>query len=111
MKFIVIKPHITELSMKEAGKGVFTFLVDAKSDKNQIKNEIQRMYKVTVKKTSTSTIKRAKTISTKFGRKQSLTIIKKARVLLEKGQGIPAFEVTEEGKKKNKKEKSKEVKV
>lgn len=102
MRTIVIKPHITELSMKDAKNGKFTFLVDVKSTKTDIKKDVQSVYGVTVTGVATVTIKRAKTIFSRLGKRKSFKVMKKARVSLAKGQTIPAFEVPEEGKKKKK---------
>lgn len=102
MKHVLIKPLITEVSMKDAGRGVFTFVVSDESNKTEIKNTVKKLFNVDVTHVSTVTIKRKKTINTKFGRKVSKSILKKARVSLKKGQMIPAFEVTEEKEEKKK---------
>ncbi|MFI5265729.1 MAG: 50S ribosomal protein L23 [Candidatus Levyibacteriota bacterium] len=103
MLLTLIKPIITEGSMKDAGKGKFTFQVHKDATKTEIKREIEKAFKVNVKGISTVTIKRARVVMTKFGRKKSNDVIKKARVRLMVGQMIPAFEIKDE-KKKGKKE-------
>ncbi len=106
MRHTLIKPLITEVSMKDAGKGVFTFVVSEDSNKTEIKETVKKLFNVDVTHVSTVTIKRKKIINTKFGRKVSKNTVKKARVSLKKGQIIPAFEIKEEKEeKKSKKEK------
>jgi len=105
MRQTLIKPLITEVSMKDAGKGVFTFVVSEDSNKTEIKQMVKKLFNVDVTHVSTVTIKRKKIINTKFGRKTSKKIMKKARVSLKKGQIIPAFEIKEEKEEKPKKEK------
>lgn len=100
---IIIKPIITEGSMKDAANGKFTFQVDAQANKMQIKSEIEKLFSVNVKGVSTVTQKRRKVISTRFGVKKTSSYTKKARVLLAKGQTIPAFETKEDKKVKEKK--------
>ena len=109
MQIIIVKPIITETSMKDANSGKFTFEVSSKADKTQIKREVEKMFPVNVIGVSTSTLTRLKVINTKFGRKSSKNKVKKARVELRKGQTIPAFETQDEGKK-GKKDKKKEEK-
>lgn len=107
MRYVLIKPLITELSMKDAGRGIFTFLVLPQATKTEVKNAVQSLFPVQVTHISTVNINRVKTVMTKFGRKKTKEKIKKARITLKKGQMIPAFEVKEEGKKEEKKEKGK----
>lgn len=102
MRVIVIRPHITELSMKDASKGKFTFLVAPEATKTEIKNEVQSLYKVTVTGVYTVNLRRSKVVNTKFGRKSTFKKIKKARVELQKGQTISAFEIPEEKETKKK---------
>lgn len=105
MLLTLIKPIITEGSMKDAGTGKFTFLVHKDATKPEIKRDIEKAYSVNVTGISTVTIRRAKVVMTKFGRKNTKQTIKKARVRLKEGQMIPAFEVKEEKKKGKKEEK------
>jgi large subunit ribosomal protein L23 len=100
MKNILIRPIITETSMKDANSGKFTFEVLENANKNQIRQEVEKMFSVNVVGIATSTLTRSKVKNTKFGRKTSRKKIKKARIELKKGQMIPAFEAQEEGKKK-----------
>ncbi|MGE5041516.1 MAG: 50S ribosomal protein L23 [Candidatus Levyibacteriota bacterium] len=110
MKQVLIKPHITEVSMKDAGKGVFTFLVLPSATKIEVKEAVGKMFNVDVTGVSTVSISRSKVLNTKFGRKKTERDIKKARVTLKKGQTIPAFEIKEEKEEKPKAEKKTEKK-
>ncbi len=85
-------PLFSEKSMKLIRENnAYTFLVDPKLNKNQIKNIIKKLFGVKVKKIRTinyqkrvrGTIVRIKTLRPKF---------KKAIVFLEKGERIPLFE-------------------
>ena len=104
MKMVIVKPLITEASMRDAGVGKFTFLVFPTANKTDVRQAVEKMYNVNVAGVATATIKRRKTVFTKYGRKKVEEHIKKARVKLKNGQTIPAFEAQEEGKKKKGKE-------
>lgn len=110
MRHVLIKPLITEMSMRDAGRGVFTFLVLPSATKTEVKTAAQKTFNVDVVHVSTVSITRSKTALTKFGRKQTKEKIKKARVTLKKGQTIPAFEVKEEKEEKKEKPKVKKEK-
>ena len=105
MQITIIKPIITEASVKDANTGKFTFLVAHEANKTLIRQDIEKIYGVTVTGISTVTIRRRKTIYTKFGRKKVEDHIKKARVKLKTGQTIAAFDIKSEEDKKVKKEK------
>lgn len=103
MRFTVIKPIITEVSMKDAHAGKFTFLVEKNATKPEIRKEIEDLYGVKVTGITTVTLKSNRVIATRLGRRNVSKTIKKARVALSKGQTIPAFEIPEEKDKKGKK--------
>ena len=95
MKYAYIKkPVITEKSlMKAQTENVYVFEVDAKANKNQIKNAIEDMLKVTV--VDVHTVKRPERTK-KTGRKRVNTVVpakKKAYVRVKKGQTIEAFDL------------------
>ena len=93
MRTIILKPVISEHSLSDASNGVFTFLVDKSSDKNQIKNAIEEMYKVHVRRISTSIVRGKKRI---VGKKRKVIYesdTKKARVKLADKEKIDLFEV------------------
>lgn len=104
MHITIIRPIITEASLKDAKSGKFTFLIDKKATKTEVRAAVEKQYGVNVKGVATVSITRSKTVFTKFGRKKVKTDIKKARVKLATGQKIPAFDIPEEKEKKEKKE-------
>lgn len=89
---IVVRPLITEKSLKEAKNGRYTFEVARSANKTDIKNAIQAMFKVTVKGVLTNIIKGSKNKKTRFGIKSIPFAYKKARISLAKGQKIDIFE-------------------
>ncbi len=102
MKIILVRPIITEASMMDAKNGKFTFEIHKEASKTDVKREVESAFGVKVKGVRTVTIKRTKVVNTKFGRKNTKMTLKKARVELEKGQIIPAFEIKEEKEDKKK---------
>ena len=93
MRTIILKPVISERSLSDASSGVFTFLVDKSSDKNKIKNAIEEMYKVHVRRISTNIVRGKKRI---VGKKRKVIYesdTKKARVKLADKEKIDLFEV------------------
>ena len=109
---IIIKPIISEKSLKDAALGKYTFLVNQKANKTQIKRAIEEVFKVKVTKITTNTTKGSTTKNTKVGRKVTLFADKKARVALQKGQSIDIFDehlgIDDKEKSKKEKVKSKE---
>lgn len=102
MNIILVRPIITEASMIDAKNGRFTFEIHKDASKTEVKSAVEKAFGVKVKGVRTVTIKRAKVVNTKFGRKKTNMTLKKARVDLEKGQTIPAFEIKEEKETKKK---------
>jgi large subunit ribosomal protein L23 len=95
---VVIKPFITEKSMREATKGKFTFQVAQHAGKKEIRRTIERSFGVHVVGLSTITTKGK---SKRFGAKRTekaLSIVKKAIITLKKGEKIDLFDIG--GKKK-----------
>lgn len=93
MRTVILKPVISERSLADAAAGVFTFLVDPLSAKNQIKKAIEEIYKVHVKQISTNIVHGKKRI---VGRKRKVIYVrdaKKARVKLADKEKIDLFEV------------------
>ena len=96
---ILKRPIITEKSFQEASQGVYTFKVDRKTNKNQIKKAVEEQFKVEVVSVRTLNYKGKKR---KFGKKKleiQMPAFKKALVKLKKGQKIDIFEVQETAKK------------
>jgi len=89
---IIIRPIITEKSSSLVDKKLqYTFEVDKKANKVEIKKAIEEIFNVTVVAVRTVNVhKKAKRVSKYEGYKASY---KKAIVSLQKGQTISAFEV------------------
>lgn len=94
---VILKPVITELSLKEAKDGRYTFFVSANANKTAIKNAVQKHFNVDVVMVSSEIRKGKTTRTTRLGKKVVKFKTKKARVQLKKGQKISIFE---EGDKK-----------
>lgn len=99
MKPAVKRPLITENSLAGAKAGWYTFVVDRQAQKPAIAREVEKQYQVHVLEVRTA-IMGGKTRSVGPRRlRTTQSDWKKARVRLEKGQHIEAFEVTEEKSK------------
>ncbi len=108
---IIIKPIISEASLKDAALGKYSFLVVKSANKTEIKNAIEKTFDVKVVKISTNITKGSTTRNTRVGRVVTDLADKKARVVLSKGQSIAIFDEhlgLDDDKKKD--EKKKEVK-
>ncbi|MBI2334847.1 50S ribosomal protein L23 [Candidatus Daviesbacteria bacterium] len=93
---ILLRPIITEKSMKMASNGEYTFAVAKNAFKAQIKKAVAEKFKVDVLKIAVLNIK-GKTKMQKRVRKSYQTGgFKKAIVKVKKGQTIPIFEVPKE---------------
>ena len=91
----LLRPVITEKSMFYAGKGVFTFEVDQKSSKDQIRKSIENTFAVDVTKL-TVVNRKGKTKRTGRRRMPSKTSGQRiARAWLKEGQKIELFEFKE----------------
>lgn len=89
----IVKPVITERSIKEAEKNKFTFLVLKTADKRVIKKEVEDRFKVNVKGISTNIIKGRKKRSGTKRIEIEEQVFKKAVIKLETGQKIDFFDV------------------
>lgn len=89
---IIIKPVISEKSMKDAGFGKFTFRVFKRADKKQIKKEIEDKFKVNVLSVATATVKGKKRRAGARRTEVTLPSWKKAIVKLKAGQKIGVFD-------------------
>lgn len=93
---IILRPIVTEKSMKLAALGEYTFEVARNADKKQIKEAVQEKFKVLVVAIKTINL-RSKTKMQKRIRKFYQTgESKKAIVKVKKGQTIPIFETPKE---------------
>lgn len=87
---IIIKPVVTEKSMNLLADNKYTFIVDKRSNKTEIKNAIEDIFKVRVEKVYTLNVKGK---PKRMGRFQGMTSDrKKAIVSLKSGQKIKLFE-------------------
>jgi large subunit ribosomal protein L23 len=89
---VIIKPLVTEQSMREVPSGKYTFIVDKFATKPVIKQAVKDMFNVTVRTVATSIVKgRSKRVG---ARRQEVTAgaYKKATVTLKKGEKISLFE-------------------
>lgn len=108
---ILIKPIISEKSLKDATQGKYTFLVAEKANKTEIKKAIESVFEVKVMKIMTNITKGSVTRNTRVGRKVTSFSEKKARVTLGKGQSIAIFDEHLGIEKKDKKEKKEKKEV
>ena len=83
---IIKAPVVTEKSQDRATLGQYVFKVDSRANKTEIKNAIERIFKVKVKEIRTLNVKPKKR---RVGRYSGLTNrVKKAIVTLQDGQTI-----------------------
>lgn len=92
---IVKKPVITERSLKNAAMGIFTFEVDKNANKNQIREKIENLFKVHVKKITSANLRGKKKLVGKRRTPVYEPARKKAWVTLAEGEKIDLFEVGE----------------
>ncbi|MCL6638758.1 MAG: 50S ribosomal protein L23 [Firmicutes bacterium] len=87
---IIKKPHITEKSYSLLSQNKYTFIVDPKANKTEIKQAIEKIFKVKVEKVNTMTVKgKLKRVRTAWGKTPDR---KKAVVTLRKGDKIEGFD-------------------
>jgi len=87
---IIIKPVVTEKSMNLLADNKYTFIVDKRSNKTEIKNAIENIFKVKVDKVSTLVVKgKPKRMGKHEGRTSDR---KKAIISLKPGHKIKLFE-------------------
>jgi large subunit ribosomal protein L23 len=87
---VLIKPVISEKSMGLMEENKYTFYVDRKANKIEVKNAVEKLFKVTVLQVNTITVKGK---MKRQGRTQGMTPErKKAIVTLKQGDKIEIFE-------------------
>lgn len=87
---IILKPIVTEKSMNLLADNKYTFLVDKKANKSEIKSAIESIFKVKVESVNTMNIKgKPKRMGRYEGKKPDR---KKAVVTLKAGQKIRIFD-------------------
>ena len=88
----ILSPLISEKSMNDVGKNRFTFRVTIAANKNSIKKEIEKRFKVNVVKISTINTK-GRSVRAGIRRVEKIKQpFKKAIVTLKAGQKIGLFE-------------------
>lgn len=90
MKQVIKKPLITEKNTYHNAAGVYVFEVSTDADKNQIRFEVEKKFKVKVSSVRTA-VCRARTKTTRFGLGK-IAYWKKAYVKLAAGEKIALFE-------------------
>ena len=100
MHDIIIKPLITEKSMKTVNAGKFSFVVAKKAYKLAINKAVNRLFNVTVVSIATSIVKAKKKRVGKKRQEVARANWKKAIVTLKKGEKISLFEPGGEEKQK-----------
>lgn len=95
---IIVKPLISEQSLKDAEKGLYSFIVEKSVSKTDIKKAVENTFGVSVKKIMTNIVKGNKTRLTRKRRIITDGTYKKARVSLSKGEKIDIFDEHIEGK-------------
>lgn len=89
-RYIIIKPIVTEKSMGLLADNKYTFIVDKKANKTEIKNAIENIFNVRVDKVYTMVVRgKPKRQGRSMGRTPDR---KKAIVTLKPGQKIKLFE-------------------
>lgn len=92
MQILIKKPYITEKSMKLAGSGLYSFLVDKDATKKAVAKLVANRFGVDVLSVKTANIKsKTKIQRTRRGFYQTQAF-KKAWVQVKKGQKIAIFE-------------------
>lgn len=86
-----IEPVITEKSLKDAGRGKYTFIVEPAATKHEIKEVVNELFDVNVISVKTMN-NPALTRKNYMGRKIKETAKKKAIVTLKKDEKIDIFE-------------------
>ncbi|MTI84014.1 MAG: 50S ribosomal protein L23 [Firmicutes bacterium] len=87
---IIKKPVITEKSMQMLEENKYTFIVDMRANKPEIRKAVEELFKVKVSKVRTMRVKgKPKRFRASVGRTPDR---KKAIITLEEGQKIELFE-------------------
>lgn len=90
---IIIKPVITEKSMKLAKNGNYSFIVSLSATKKEIKKTVEKLFKVHITQIAT-VVTKGKTA--RVGAKRQISLLpptKKAIVKTKAGEKIDLFEV------------------
>lgn len=92
---IILRPVITEKSMEQFGYNKYTFYVDPRANKVQIRNAIQEIFEVTVTKVTTVTVngkkrRRGRIVGHTPDRKKAVVTLKQGDKI--EVAGAPLFE-------------------
>lgn len=93
MNIIIKKPIISEKSMKDAGRGFYTFLVDRKARKIEIGKAVAKLFGVEVTAVKTANFKDLYKMQRAKKALMRVSGYKKATVTLKEGQKISVFEI------------------
>ena len=89
---ILKKPIITEKSSLDQSMNVYSFEVDRRAKKPQIKKAVEQIFSVKVLDVRTSIFRRSKKKSLRAGSGSKVVYLKKALVKLKEGEKIGVFE-------------------
>lgn len=92
MQIIIKRPIISEKSMKLAGNGLYTFLVNKEADKPEIRQAIEEQFGVDVVSIKTINVKSRRKMQRNRRGYTVQPASKKALVLLKSGQKLAIFE-------------------
>lgn len=93
---IIVKPVISEKSMRDADAGKFTFVFAKQARKEGIKKTIEQAFSVHVVSISTSVVKGGRKKNGKQRIEEKVPAWKRAIVTLQKGEKITMFDIGEE---------------
>jgi len=107
---VIIKPLLSEKTTAETKFNRYFFQVNRLSNKNQIKQAIEKIFKVKVDKVRTINLKGKNKRSSRDKRVYRISDLKKAIVELRKGEKINLFELEENQSRQGRGKKVKPVK-
>lgn len=90
---ILVKPLLTEKSLADTANHRYTFIVQFKATKGQVKQAVENTFNVNVTKVRTLRVKPTRARSGRTGRMETKKGYKKAIVTLPAKQTIKLFEV------------------
>jgi large subunit ribosomal protein L23 len=90
MHYVIKRPLVTEKTSRMAEQGVYAFEVERKASKTDIRQAVEKFFRVKVQDVNTS-VCRSRSRRTKLGVSKAV-VWKKAMVRLKKGEKITLFE-------------------
>ena len=85
---VIVRPHITEKSVGQSDKNVYTFEVKRDATKYQVRDAVKALYNVTPVKVNIVNKQPAKRLVGSRGKEKHVPGVKKAYVSLKKGDSI-----------------------